>query len=25
MSANGKKRGIAVVHEQKRFMIACDY
>ncbi|KIR63559.1 hypothetical protein I314_02961 [Cryptococcus bacillisporus CA1873] len=25
MSVNGKKRGIAVVHAQKRFMIACDY
>nr|KIR47931.1 hypothetical protein I312_03082 [Cryptococcus bacillisporus CA1280] len=25
MSVNGKKRGIAVVHAQKRFMIACDH
>lgn len=25
MSVNGEERGIAVVHAQKRFMIACNY
>nr|KIR87868.1 hypothetical protein I308_01899 [Cryptococcus tetragattii IND107] len=25
MSVSGKKRGIVVVHTQKRSMIACDY